>query len=214
MVSLVKILCVPSLSILILAGCSQSSYFSKEGQSLGTIDRTCPWGKGHATSEEHFNDLTINGVGNISNTTVKGQATINGAATIKQAVFKKDLVVRGAATIKQSSIAESVSIFGQVNLDEVHIAGKTTIFGIISASSSILQDLEINCSEAAMQLEKCSLDNITIKINPQHPHDAVTLELIDTTIKGNIFFSNEHGKIILKGTAHIKGRVTGGQIIK
>lgn len=200
--------------LLTLSSCSSRSYFGKEGQTASSAGYSCPWGKGSVPSQEHFNDLTINGSGSIDQTTVKGQVTINGFATIEHATLKKNLIVHGAATVKNSTIAERATIYGNVEFDNVKVNDNVTVFGLMRAKKSTLNDIEIHCSECTITLNQCACNNIDIKVDASN-HDApVTLELLDTTIANNITFSNNNGKVLLKGSSSIKGTVQGGTVIK
>jgi NDP-sugar pyrophosphorylase family protein len=200
--------------MLLLASCSNNSYFSKEGQTASAAGYSCPWGQGNITTQEYFNDVTINGNETITQTTVKGRVTVNGTATIENATLKKDLIVHGSATVKNSTIKNGAIVYGTITFDNVTTTNKVTVFGLLKAQKSTLHDVELYCSRGTIPLNYCSLSNITIKVDDRQHEAPVTIELLNTTVAGNITFSNGKGIVTLQGTSSIKGTMHGGTVSK
>lgn len=193
----------------LLPNCSNSSYFSKEGQTASSAGYSCPWSKGHVNITEDSHDVTMCGVGSLSQTTIKGNLTINGAATIDTVTIQKNLIVNGTANIKNSIIKDNATIHGTATFDDSTISQNAITFGLFQAQKSTFHDVEIHVDDYAITLDHCTTNNIRIK---GYKNTPITLELVDTTISGNINFVNCIGKVVLHGTSTIKGTLSGGTL--
>lgn len=134
---------------------------------------------------------------------------VNGSADFKNVIIQKDLVVNGKAKITNSKINDT-TVNGRTEIKNSKLTGTTTVTGSIELKDSIVEQVVLYTSDTQVLTNS----NITsLIVQPGRPSQEVTIELVNTTITGDVTFKNaDHATLVLKGTAQVKGQIIGATV--
>ncbi|HBS48413.1 TPA: hypothetical protein DEO28_00140 [Candidatus Dependentiae bacterium] len=173
--------------------------------------------------DQSFEKLNVYGAANLEDVKVAGDTEIKGVLNAKKCQFK-ELEVLGAANITDVR-ADEVEIMGATNAKEL-IAHDVEIKGATNISNSTIENLKIfgalNVENSNIKDVKATAEKVVFKNSHVVSLDILKvtffkkqkLELIDSTIDGNVKFEKDGGEIILYGKSVISGKVEGATIIK
>ena len=158
-----------------------------------------------------YENLTINGNGDLENVTVEKQIKVSGSAIINHCILAA-AKINGFAQLTSTSIQDAIKCAGQAFLSDVTIASSLDMQGELNALA--LSCPIITLTGTSMTLEKSTVGSITVAKTMRCKNAVITL--IDTTVTGSIVFQRNDGmgKVILKGTSSVVGQVEGGIVVK
>lgn len=156
-----------------------------------------------------FNTLTINGKASLDNVVVQKDTVVNGHAEIVNSTFNI-LTVHGKASLKKVTVQKDSMINGRAVIADSTLQGLTTVRGAMSIVNSTTAQL-ILYTAGTQTIEYSTI--ASLKVIASHPDQDVTVELIDTTINGDVQFDGtQKATLVLKGTAQVKGNITGVRV--
>jgi hypothetical protein len=130
---------------------------------------------------------------------------MNGIMTLRDRSVR-NVSVNGIANLHSVSL-NNLDVNGPVTLTEVTIAGKAFINGPLEARASKFNTIDISTSE--MNLDTCVVKSINVKLSDNKRKEQVVM-LTNTTVEESIVFEQGNGKVIIKGTSVVKGKIVGG----
>lgn len=131
---------------------------------------------------------------------------INGRADLHDVAFDA-LTVNGVACLTNVIVHKSVLINGRASITKSTLSGIVTINGALQLSDSTIDQLRLSTT-GTHTFERSKLESLIV--TPGSPSKDVTIELVNTTVSGNIQFENaRQATLVLKGSSSVKGTVSG-----
>jgi len=135
--------------------------------------------------------------------------TVNGLAKLKKVSVSQNLTVNGNLSASDSTIG-AMHVNGLVDLNKTTVSGVSKINGLLRAQSSTLNQIVISTEKAFLS------DSVTKTITVKKTKEFVEqlIELNNTKVDGDILFESGKGKVVLKGSSGITGKIEGGVSVK
>lgn len=188
------LLMIIGVAIVLLLGCSE---FSCARRSAGV-------------AVEHDVDGVISasyaGLANLRGKTFDN-LEVSGTAVLNDITADK-ISVSGALNGKKIKAA-TIEISGSAKLSDAHVKGHTTVAGALNSTDSTFNYIEI-ASEHVV-LTNSQVKEITVKKIRTSKQQVV--ELVGTTVHGDVVFKTDGGQVRLKNGAEIRGKVVGATVV-
>lgn len=176
---------------------------------------------------------TKDGIKRLTGEEITKNMRLYGHNALDNVTFKKNLTCYGYAELQSVTVQGVTTMFGPLSADhclfkdmDVRCYNEMIGKGVVQLNNSSVQKLTLN---GILKADSCTIDKIitfgadtelvrsTVKeivvLNKAH-NEKTPIVLTDTTVEGNISFSQKGGIVICKGTSTIHGTVTNGIIKK
>ena len=156
----------------------------------------------------------LNGKGGVDlkKCTITGQeSTTNGGATLNDVTVDHSLNCHGSLHANGSTFNQ-LHANGGVDLNKCKISGQASFKGSVTAQDTRF-DEKVTIHSKKTVLKECTLkQSIFVGKEVKGTLEPQVIELTDTVIEGDVTFEQGNGKIFLKGSSKILGKVAGGNI--
>ncbi len=157
-----------------------------------------------------LNHVTSHGSADIDHCQIAGNITAHGEANIEDSYVKGHVNLMGDSKLEDSTFEGTITIQGKASFDDNTFNEKVKVLGALKISESTFnKTLTVDASQLKIKASTIHGDLI-IKKHPYNKEQHV--EIIESTINGNVQFESGAGLMTQDKKSMIKGKVTGGQI--
>lgn len=178
--------------------------------ALAFKDRTGSCVCGNIT-KANADTLTVNGAANLSNQSCKN-LRVNGAASLEKITVSEEARVNGAADLIDCECG-TLRVNGAANFDKVQVRGVTRVNGAGNFERSQLHDLELSGKKFHFEDCKVQGDIFIQESSFFFTSKNQSIRLKDTIIEGDITFESGNGKVYLKGSSQVNGKIIGAEVL-
>lgn len=149
--------------------------------------------------------VTARSSADIKKSEFKGDFKVMGSLNAERVTFN-NVDVNGSAMLNDLTIKGSLTIYGSVFLNDSEVKGTVTLNGSLFIDDAEVKDVIIQ--QGSLTLYKAETRTITVNA------PGATINISDSTVKGDIRFSQPGGKVILMGSSKVHGKVINGTIMR
>ncbi len=168
-----------------------------------------------AVEDQTYKNINVYGSADLINTTITKELSIYGSVDLKKSNIEK-LYIYGSAEIDTTTI-DKLYVYGSAEIENSTIHKRTKLYGSLKAKNSTFDVIKIKGKKATFS--DCKTKTINVSKNTEFTlfgkskkKKKQTIKLKNTTVNGDIIFTEEKGTVILEGNSKVTGNVTGGVI--
>lgn len=159
----------------------------------------------------------VSGSSDFQNVSVAGSVKNSGQTRFENVVVQDSLKCSGSLKAKGGSLGELIAS-GSVSLVDLVIYGHTRVSGALKAKNTKFEGIESSACKSSFT--DCSIQSIHMDVRNTECGwmlgDTVkpTIELVDTTVQGDIIFEGKKGEVILVNDAVVEGKIVNASITR
>lgn len=166
----------------------------------------------YSQSQSYHNNIVVDGISNVNDSTFYKMAKFSGPTTIKSTTFEEAVKINGPAKIFSSNFLATLKVNGPLICSKIVASGQVIVTGEFKAADSFFNNDLILTNPNMLLSKNSEANNIIVNVSDLK-HQTLTID--NSIVSGNITFQSGKGTVILKnGSKIIIGKVTGAKVIR